>query len=160
MSAFRSSILPPSSRLNPINPEDAIYCMLEQKFYSTVRQKCTEPFDHAIKKHWSVLSCQDVNTRDAQKLGAAQMRFLIPLLGLTISYRQRNPHICNRLKVNSIVEDMKLYQKKWLDHLERTDRSRLPRLAFHYQPRGRRDMGRPRRRWRYQEQLELYRNTS
>jgi hypothetical protein len=44
---------------------------------------------------------------------------------------------------------------KWLDHLERMDRSRLPRLAFQYQPRGRRDMGTPRWRWRDQEHLEL-----
>jgi hypothetical protein len=72
--------------------------------------------------------------RDAQKLEAAQMRFLRPLLGLTILDRQRNPDIRNRLKVNNIVEDIKLYQKKWLDHMERIDSSCLPRLALKYKP--------------------------
>jgi hypothetical protein len=96
-----------------------------------------------------------INKREAQKLEAAQMRFLRPLLGLTRLDRQRNPDIRNRLKVNNIVDYIKLYQKKWLDRLERMDRSRLPRLAFQYQPWGRRDMGRPRGKWRDQERLEL-----
>jgi hypothetical protein len=81
-------------------------------------------------------------TRDAQELEAAQMRFLRPLLGLTRLDCQRNPEFRNRLKENNMVEDIKLYQKKWLDHLERMDRSRLLRLAFQYQPHGWRDMGR------------------
>jgi hypothetical protein len=96
-----------------------------------------------------------INNRDAKKLEAAQMKFLTPLLGLTRLDRQRNTDIRNRLKVKNRVEDIKLYQKKWLDHLERMDRSHLQRLAFKYQPRGRRDMGRPRRRWRDQEHLKL-----
>jgi hypothetical protein len=77
-----------------------------------------------------------INRRDAQKLEAARIRFLRPLLRHTRLDRPRN----------STVEDIQLCQKKWLDHLKRTDKSRLPRLAFQYQPRGRRDMGRPKRR--------------
>jgi predicted ArsR family transcriptional regulator len=50
--------------------------------------------------------------------------------------------------VYNIVEDVKLYQKKLLDHLERMDRSHLLKLAFQYEPQGRQDMGRPRQRWR------------
>jgi hypothetical protein len=69
--------------------------------------------------------------------------------------RQRSPDIRNRLKVGNIIEDIKLYQKKWLDHLERMDRSQLQKLAFQCQPRARRDMGRPRIRWRDQEHPEL-----
>jgi hypothetical protein len=52
-------------------------------------------------------------------------RFLRPLLGLKRLDRQRNPDIRNRLKVNNRVEDMKLYQKKWLEHLEGMDGSWL-----------------------------------
>jgi hypothetical protein len=55
-----------------------------------------------------------------------------------------NPDICNRLKVDNIVEDIKLYKKKWLDHPERMDRSRLPKLAFQYPPREWQNMGTPR----------------
>jgi hypothetical protein len=101
-----------------------------------------------------------INKRDAQKLEAAQMRFLRPLLGLTRLDRQRNPEIRNSLKVDNIVEDIKQYQRRWVDHLERMDRSRLPRLAFQYQPREWRDRGRLRARWKNQEHLELQRNRS
>jgi hypothetical protein len=60
-----------------------------------------------------------INKRDAKKLEVAQMRLLRPLLGLRRLDSQRNPDICNRLKVNNLIEDIKLYQKSWLDHLER-----------------------------------------
>jgi hypothetical protein len=89
-----------------------------------------------------------INKRETpKKLEAAKIRFLKPLLELTRLDSPRNPDICKRLKVDNIVLGIKLYQKKWLDHLERMDRSRLPELAFQYQPRERRNMGRPRRRW-------------
>jgi hypothetical protein len=47
-----------------------------------------------------------------------------------------DPDICKRLRVNNIVEYIQLYEKKWLDHLEPMDGSRLwiSRLAFQYQP--------------------------
>jgi hypothetical protein len=38
-----------------------------------------------------------INKGDGQKLEAAQMRFLRPLIGLTRLDCQRNPDICNRL---------------------------------------------------------------
>jgi hypothetical protein len=85
-----------------------------------------------------------INNRDAQKVEAVQMRLLRPLLVLTRPHRQRNPDISNKLEVDNIVQDTNLYQKSWLDHLERIERSHIPKLAFQYQPRGRRDMGRPR----------------
>jgi hypothetical protein len=85
-----------------------------------------------------------INKRDTQKLEAVQMRFLRPLLGVTRLDCQRNHDICNTLKVDNIVEDKKLYQKKWLDHLERMDGSHLQKLAFQYQPQGQTDMERPR----------------
>jgi hypothetical protein len=74
--------------------------------------------------------------RDPQKLEAAQMKFLIPLLGFTRFDRQRNPYIRNGLKVDKIVEYIQLHQKTCFDRLERMDSSRLPMLAFQYQPRG------------------------
>jgi hypothetical protein len=53
------------------------------------------------------------------------MRSLSPLLGHTRRNSQRNPGIRNRLKVNNLIEDIKLYQKIWLDDLEGMDRSRF-----------------------------------
>jgi hypothetical protein len=51
------------------------------------------------------------------------MRFLRPLLGLTRLDRQRNPEIRNSLKLDNIVEDIKQYQRRWVDHLERMDKA-------------------------------------
>jgi len=75
-----------------------------------------------LRSNWALYSENCIiNKRDAQKLEAAQMRFLRPLLGLTRLDRQRNPDICNRLKVDNLVEDIKLYQKNWLDHLKQME---------------------------------------
>jgi hypothetical protein len=49
-----------------------------------------------------------INKGDSQKLKAAQMRSLRPLLGPTRVDCQRNPDVRNRLKVNNIVEDKTL----------------------------------------------------
>jgi hypothetical protein len=62
------------------------------------------------------------------------MRFLRPLLGFTRLDHQRNSDICQKLEVGNIVEDIKLYQKKWNCHLQRMNRNRIPQLAFRYQP--------------------------
>jgi hypothetical protein len=97
-----------------------------------------------------------INMRDAQNLEDARMRFLKPLLGLTRLDRQRSSDIRNyRLEVDNRVQGIQLYQNYWLRKLKWMDRSRLPKLAFQYQPRGRRDVGRPRRRWRDQEHVGL-----
>ena len=49
-----------------------------------------------------------------------------------------------------IIEEIKQYKKKWLQHVQRMARNRLPRQALKYRPEGRRNIGRPKKRWRYQ----------
>ena len=49
---------------------------------------------------------------------------------------------------------IKQYQKKWLQHVQRMDTNRLPKHALQYKPKGRRNIGRPRKRWRDQIHLE------
>jgi hypothetical protein len=53
-----------------------------------------------------------LNYRDKQRLEAAQMRFLRPLLGYIKLDRQRNVDIRERLRVQSIVEEIKIYRRK------------------------------------------------
>jgi hypothetical protein len=79
------------------------------------------------------------------------------LLGNTRLERQRNPDIHDRLKGNNPIQDIKLYKKSWLDHLQRMNRSRLPRLNFQYQPRGRRDAGRPGKDGKFKNTLSFKR---
>ena len=48
----------------------------------------------------------------------------------------------------------KQYQKKWLQHVQRIDTNRIPKQALQYKPKERRNIGRPRKRWRDQLHLE------
>jgi hypothetical protein len=53
-----------------------------------------------------------------------------------------------------MVKEIKRYQKKWLQHVQRMDTNRIPKQALQYNPKGRRNIGRPRKRWRYQFYFE------
>ena len=52
------------------------------------------------------------------------------------------------------MEEIKQNQKKWLQHVQRMDTNRLPKQALQYKPKGRRNIGRPRKRWGDQLHLE------
>ena len=59
-----------------------------------------------------------------------------------------------RTRAQSIVKETKQYRKKWLQHVQRMDTNRLQKQALQYWPKGRRNRGRPRKRWRDQLHLE------
>ena len=63
---------------------------------------------------------------------------------------------CIREKTGAqnIVKEIKQYQEKWLQHVQRMDTNRLPKQALQYKPKGRRNIGRPRKRRRDQLHLE------
>jgi len=72
-------------------------------------------------------------------------------------------HICDKEKnqcirekrwSQNIVEEIKQYQKKWLQHVQRMDTNRIPKQALRYRSKGRRDIGRPKKRWRDQLHFE------
>ena len=43
--------------------------------------------------------------------------------------------------------EIQKHKQNWINHFERMDNTRLPKHALNYKPRGRRDRGRPRKRW-------------
>ena len=94
--------------------------------------------------------------REEQCLEAAQMKFLRHLLGITKLDKERNQSTSIRKKtgVQNIVKEIKQYQQKWLQHVQRMGTNRLPKQALHYRPKGRRNLGRPRKRWTDQIHLE------
>ena len=55
----------------------------------------------------------------------------------------------------NVVKEIRQYQEKWLQHVQRMDTNRLPKQALQYKPNGRRNIGRPRKRWRDQLHLEV-----
>jgi predicted GTPase len=83
------------------------------------------------------------------------MKFLRHLLGITKLDKEKNQ--CIRQKktgAQNIVKKIKQYQKKWQQHVQRKDTNRLTKQALQYKPKGRRNIGRARKRWRDQLHLE------
>ena len=68
--------------------------------------------------------------------------------------RQRKECIREKTGTQNIVKEIKQYQKKWLQHIQRMDTNRLPKQVLQYKPKGRRKVGRPRKRWRDKLHLE------
>jgi len=86
--------------------------------------------------------------REEQRLEAAQMKFLRHLLGITKPDKEKNQCIRERTGAENIVKEIKQYQEKWLQHIQRMDTNRVPKQALQYKPKRRRHIGRPRKRWR------------
>jgi len=54
----------------------------------------------------------------------------------------------------NIVKEIKQYQEKWLQHVQRMDTNRLPKQTLQCKPKRGRNIGRPRKRWRNQLHLK------
>ena len=78
------------------------------------------------------------------------MRFLRSLSGVTLRDRIKNEKIRKKWKVEEIIDDIQNYQQKWNQHVLRMPENRSPRKSLQYQPQGKRDLGRPYRRWKDQ----------
>ncbi|KAK9877518.1 hypothetical protein WA026_018626 [Henosepilachna vigintioctopunctata] len=88
-----------------------------------------------------------LNTRDLSRIQAAEMRYLRSVKGCTLLDRIRNDDIRRELKIFNLCDRIREYRNCWQDHVQRMTDARLPKAAFNYRPKGRRDRGRPRKRW-------------
>jgi len=96
--------------------------------------------------------------REEECLEAAQMKFLRHLLGITKLDKEINHCIRGKTGAENIVKEIKQYQDKRLQHIHRMDTNRIPKQALQYKTKGRRHIGRPRKRWRDQFHFEDTRN--
>jgi len=85
--------------------------------------------------------------RDMTRLEAAEMRFLRSVKGYTRLDKIRSEVIRKELEISGTQDVKSKYTQNWINHLERTDNTRLPKHALNYKPKGRRDRGRPWKRW-------------
>jgi len=92
--------------------------------------------------------------REEQRLEAAQMKFLRHFLGITKLGKEKNQCIRENMGAQNIVKEIKQYQRNWLQRVKRMDTNRMPRQALRYRPKGRRNVGRPKKRWRDQLHFE------
>ena len=85
--------------------------------------------------------------RDLTGLEAAEMRFLRSVKGYTRLDKIRSEVMRKELEISGIQDVRAKYKQNWINHLERMDNTRLSKHALNYKPSGRRDRGRPRKRW-------------
>jgi hypothetical protein len=76
------------------------------------------------------------------------------LLGITKLDKENNQYIREKTGAKNIVKEIKQYQEKRLQHVQRMYTNRIPKQALQYKPKGRRNIGRPRKRWRDQLHFE------
>jgi hypothetical protein len=67
-------------------------------------------------------------------------------MGYTRLDKIRSEIIRKELEISGIQKVSTKHKQNWINHPERMDKTELPKHALHYQPRGRRDRGRPRKR--------------
>jgi hypothetical protein len=72
--------------------------------------------------------------KEEQRLEAAQMKFLKHLLGITKLEKGKNQCIGEKTGAQNMVKEIKQYQEKWLQHIQRMDTNRLPKQALQYKP--------------------------
>jgi hypothetical protein len=80
------------------------------------------------------------------------MKYLRTVKGRTRLDQIRNEDVRNDLGISPLSEKIIEYKCKWKAHLQRMKHTRIPLQAYKYQPSGRRDIDRPRRRWRETQQ--------
>ena len=85
--------------------------------------------------------------RDMTRLEVTEMRFLRSVTGYTRLDKIRSEVIGKELEISGIQDVRLKYKQHWINHLEKMDNTRLPKHPLNYKPRGRRDRGRPRKRW-------------
>ena len=76
------------------------------------------------------------------------------LFGITKLDKERINISGEKTEAQNIVQEIKQYQKKWLQDVKRMDKNRIPKQALQYKPKEGRNIGRPRKRWRDQLHLE------
>jgi hypothetical protein len=89
-----------------------------------------------------------LRAEDKRRIETSEMRFLRSVLGVSPRDKIRSEDARKQLNTERMVEEIQEYQRKWHNHVERMPPERLPWQTHSYHPVGRRNIGRPRRRWR------------
>lgn len=84
---------------------------------------------------------------EKSRLQASEMRFLRSTLGITRRYKIRNDDIRKELNIFNLCDKVDEYKKSWLNHVQRMETGRLPKMFLIYKSYGRRNLGRPRKKW-------------
>lgn len=85
--------------------------------------------------------------RDASRLQTNEMKFLRSVAGYRKIEHKRNEEIREELEIYELNNKIEEYRNTWMSHISRMQEDRIPYKFWKYKPRGRRDIGRPAKRW-------------
>jgi hypothetical protein len=87
-----------------------------------------------------------IKARDARRITAAEIKYIRRIAGYIWTDYKTNEQTAKELKVTPILDKLLAYKRKWIQHVNRMPRNRLPRVIKHYSPIGRKNHGRPLKR--------------
>ena len=87
-----------------------------------------------------------IETRDARRITAADMKYMRRTAGYTQRDFKTNTQIAKELKITPILDKLLEYKRNWIQHVKTMPRNTLPRIMKHYSPAGRRNYDRPLKR--------------
>jgi hypothetical protein len=82
------------------------------------------------------------------ELISAEMHFLRRTAGYTRWDHKRNEDILTELQMSHITEYIYQYRKNWQEHVDRMSSDRISKLILIYEPKGKRNLIRPLKRWK------------
>jgi hypothetical protein len=89
----------------------------------------------------------DYTKSDESRITACEMKFMSRIGGCTKWDLKRNKGVLKELKVEPILDYICRYQSNWRENVNRISRRRISKAIMYYQPRGKRSLGRPMKRW-------------
>jgi hypothetical protein len=95
-------------------------------------------------ENWTLTASQ------RQRIEAAEMKLLRPLAGYALYDYKTNDSIHRKLQTDCIIDKIDEYIRNWLLLLQRIPQNRIPLKSCLYSPKGKRTIGRPKKRWREQ----------
>jgi hypothetical protein len=96
-----------------------------------------------------------IQKSDERRITACEMKFVHWTAGCTKWDLKRNEEVLKEVKVELILDYIYRYQNNWREHVTGMSRTRIPRAIMYYQPRGKRSLGRPMKRWHENPLLRL-----
>jgi hypothetical protein len=68
--------------------------------------------------------------------------------GYTRWDHKRSEDILTELQISQITEFIYQYRKNWKEHIDRMSSGRIPKIILKYQPKEKRNLGIPLKRWK------------
>ena len=82
-----------------------------------------------------------------RKIQTAELKFLRSVKRCNRRDHIRNEEMRSNLDIFAVNEKIKEYRRKWIQHIDRMEESRIPKTAKDNSPRGRKKVGRLKKRW-------------